>query len=112
MNCGLLTSITNPKEWRIQFEPLVSVDDVGHGWQIFLVDQKVTARALLVFEVVDDHCLVVIVYHPNSPWKVKVVLEVPSKPYLDRLHFEKTMRASHLRTDFAMRMVSFPFSPS
>ena len=115
LDCVLMTSITTPKEWPVQFESVHSPGgeqtfrSVGHGWQVFLVDNEVTAGTVLVFELADARCLAVTVYHPDSPRKPKVRPDKPKPTYLDRLHFKKTLRASHIRGGPAARMVSYQY---
>ena len=69
-DCTLMTSITTPKEWPLQFRrlnsgvmPGISAVSVGAGWERFITDQNIGVGAFLTFEVVDDRRLVVAVHH-------------------------------------------------
>ncbi|KAG0596237.1 hypothetical protein M758_UG235700 [Ceratodon purpureus] len=74
-HCILVTSISSKEEWFIQLELLegpqwrnlvVSVDD---GFSKFVGDNQVSVGDLLVFEWVDDCCLVVTRHRCSPPTK-------------------------------------------
>lgn len=64
-DCALVTSITNMKEWPLQFHRLpdvsngVSAVSLGDGWSQFIEEQDLDVGAFLTFEVVDSRRLVV-----------------------------------------------------
>lgn len=70
--CALVTSITTPTEWPLQFQRLLDVSDgisavsVGDGWAKFLESQNLGIGAFLTFEVVDDRRLVVAHHHRSA----------------------------------------------
>ena len=105
-----MTSITTMKEWPVRFELVGDPRcnrtwvSVGAGYSDFLADNGVYLPALLVFEKVDDTTLAVTIHRDNA---------APAPPSLppptyedDRPHFQKTLRASHVRPLKSSRLVS------
>ncbi|KAG0571471.1 hypothetical protein KC19_VG014200 [Ceratodon purpureus] len=81
----LVTSISTHREWPMELERPLHAEkgpwrSVGKGWADIVRDQRIGPESSLVFEVVDDSCLVVSVFHR---------LKVRS--------FTKTLRSSHFR---------------
>ena len=88
------------------------VTSIGHGWEIFLVDQKVQQDTLIVFEVADDTTLACTLYHPSSPRKpLPAGEDAPPRRHSNGPSFTKTLRSSHLKPGVAGRLVSFQTSP-
>ncbi|KAG0565589.1 hypothetical protein KC19_8G201700 [Ceratodon purpureus] len=91
--CSLLTSLRDPKEWPLQMGQLPPSSRAGNavsdsaGWINFLRHMPVSVGDILVFEHVDDRCLVAsVAYHrgrrpQNAPEEPQVVhLDVPEDP--------------------------------
>ena len=104
------------RDWPVQFEiredgsSKRNAITAGHGWSTFLIDKEVKVGTLLIFEVLDERCLFVTLYHPASPRKPVVTEgEGPVRRQADGPVFKKTLHASHLKPGSAARLVSFLF---
>lgn len=141
LDVTLVTSITREKQWPLQLrrvEPGSSLTaiSIGSGWDEFVKDNGVGLGDLLVFEVVDEVCLVVTIHRhrprPATHGKKKPPAEMAPTPKPARTptavertgssaqappsaykpfwgpQFCKTLRVSHLRSGGAARLVSLP----
>ncbi|KAG0627449.1 hypothetical protein M758_2G201700 [Ceratodon purpureus] len=80
--CSLVTGMTPAKEWPIRFlrmsyaSNLGRAHSIGGGWDKFVQDNCIRPGDLLVFEHVDDSCLVVTIHHPEDG----AVVNSPTRP--------------------------------
>ncbi|KAG0597156.1 hypothetical protein M758_UG316100 [Ceratodon purpureus] len=109
--CALVTSSSDTKDWPVhfRFEDVGGgkrrATSVGHGWPVFLRDQKVKIGSLLLLQVMDSRSLAVTICHPDSPRKHVVKTEEAAlRRRSDGPVFTKTVRASHLRPGLAARL--------
>ncbi|KAG0572752.1 hypothetical protein KC19_VG121900 [Ceratodon purpureus] len=93
-NCAIVTS-TKFKEWPLRKTQLSSLTSLGFamsdsaGWLKFLGDQDVSAGDVLVFEQVDERCLVAsVAYQSGRP---SVTEDVPQVINSDIPTFKKTL---------------------
>ena len=116
--CAVVTSTAGNREWPVHFE----IEDVGGGkrkatsvgpqWPRFLVEHEVLPGSILVFEVLDPRCLVVTIYHTESPRKEVLAREAFAlRRHSDGVVFQKRLRASHLRPGLSGRLVSISVGP-
>ncbi|KAG0573492.1 hypothetical protein KC19_VG182900 [Ceratodon purpureus] len=94
--CALVTSMSS-KQWQVNFERRnSSFVSTGTGWRDFLCDQELRIGNILVFEVVDERCLVVTI-----------------NPYAEKTPFKKILRPTHLRENNSARLLSvLTFQPN
>ncbi|KAG0568744.1 hypothetical protein KC19_6G042500 [Ceratodon purpureus] len=131
VQCSLLTSLRDPKEWPLQMGQLPSSSCVGNavsdstGWANFLRHMAVSVGDIIVFEFVDSRCLVAsIAYHrgcppqnvPEEPQVVNVIVpaepqvvsvNVPELPQVVNVNspfFKKKLRATHARAHKSARL--------
>ena len=95
-DCILVTSTTSMKQWPVLFNrQRGTIVSLYEGWTEFLHDQGIEVGNFMVFEYVDDQCLVVAIYPPESESK-----------------FKKTLKATHTRPAKGTRLVSYGYLPN
>ncbi|KAG0572653.1 hypothetical protein KC19_VG113900 [Ceratodon purpureus] len=91
-DCGIITSISTMKESPVRFERIGAVArSVGDGWSNFLKEHYIRKDKFVVFELVDERCLVAVVY------------PLPGTP-----EFTKTLRVSHSGHKNSAKLVCLP----